>query len=196
MPLGSLSTQSSAPLTALAERFCQIRALTIALIAPLAAEDCVAQSMPDASPAKWHLAHTTWFFEQFVLGPHVPGYREFDGRFGFLFNSYYESIGERHRRADRGLLTRPTLEQVRAYREHVDENVVDLLTHGANADVEAIIELGLHHEQQHQELLLTDLKHLLSCNALRPAYRDLETSGTVSVDPLLFYSCPEGIYEV
>src|SRR5262245_9817734 len=101
MPLGSLSIQPSAPLTALAERFCKIRALTIALIAPLAAEDCVAQSMPDASPSKWHLAHSTWFFEQFVLGPHAPGYREFDGRFAFLFNSYYESVGERHKRADR-----------------------------------------------------------------------------------------------
>ena len=197
MPPGSLSRQSSASQTALAERFCQTRALMTALIAPLAAEDCVVQSMPDASPAKWHLAHTTWFFEQFVLGPHVPGYRDFDARFGYLFNSYYETVGDRHRRADRGLLTRPTLEQVRAYRDHVDESVSDLLASGAHPDVAALIELGLHHEQQHQELLLTDLKHLLSCNPLRPAYRELEDSEPADeVEPLRFYQCPEGIYEI
>ena len=189
MPPGSLSRQSSASQTALAERFCQTRALMTALIAPLAAEDCVVQSMPDASPAKWHLAHTTWFFEQFVLGPHVPGYRDFDARFGYLFNSYYETVGDRHRRADRGLLTRPTLEQVRAYREHVDESVSDLLASGAHPDVAALIELGLHHEQQHQELLLTDLKHLLSCNPLRPAYRELEASEPADeVEPLRLLS--------
>src|SRR5262245_5307543 len=196
MPLGSLSTQSSAPLTALAERFCRIRALTTALIAPLAAEDCVVQSMADASPSKWHLAHTTWFFEQFVLGPPVPGDREFDPRYGYLFNSYYESIGERHRRADRGLLTRPTLEEVRAYRDHVDEGVSDLLERGTSPDIAALIDLGLHHEQQHQYLILTDVKHLLSCNPLRPAYRELEVAESTAADPLLFYSCPEGIYEI
>jgi ergothioneine biosynthesis protein EgtB len=196
MPLGSLSKQSSASQTALAERFCQTRALTTALIAPLAAEDCVVQSMPDASPAKWHLAHTTWFFEQFVLGRFAPGYREFDGRFGYLFNSYYETVGDRHRRADRGLLTRPTLDEVQAYREHVDAGVSNLLAGGINHDSVALIELGLHHEQQHQELLLTDVKHLLSCNPLRPAYRELEIAEIASADPLLFYSCPEGIYEV
>ncbi len=181
---------------ALAERFCQTRALTIALIAPLAAEDCVVQSMPDASPAKWHLAHTTWFFEQFVLGPHAPAYREFDPRFGYLFNSYYETVGDRHRRAERGLLTRPTLEDVRAYRDSVDEGVLDLLAHGTSAEVAALIELGLHHEQQHQELLLTDLKHLLSCNPLRPTYRELDVSEPADLEPLLFYQCPEGIYEI
>ena len=196
MPRGSLSTQPSASEMALAERFCQTRALTIALIAPLAAEDCVVQSMPDASPSKWHLAHTTWFFEQFVLGPHAPAYREFDPRFGYLFNSYYETIGDRHRRAERGLLTRPTLEDVRAYRDYVDEGVLDLLAHGTHPEVAALIELGLHHEQQHQELLLTDLKHLLSCNPLRPAYRELDVSEPADLEPLLFYQCPEGIYEI
>ena len=181
---------------ALAERFCQTRALTTALIAPLAVEDCVVQSMPDASPAKWHLAHTTWFFEQFVLGPHAPAYREFDPRFGYLFNSYYETVGDRHRRAERGLLTRPTLEDVRAYRDYVDEGVLDLLAHGTHPEVAALIELGLHHEQQHQELLLTDLKHLLSCNPLRPTYRELDVSEPADLEPLLFYQCPEGIYEI
>src|SRR5262245_40704582 len=151
MPLGSLSTQSSAPLTALAERFCRIRALTTALIAPLAAEDCVVQSMADASPSKWHLAHTTWFFEQFVLGPHLPGYRAFDPRYGYLFNSYYESIGERQRRADRGLLTRPTLEEVRAYRDRVDEGVSDLLERGTSPGHEALLGLGLPPAQHDQE---------------------------------------------
>jgi ergothioneine biosynthesis protein EgtB len=197
MPLGSLSKQSSASQTALAERFCQTRALTTALIAPLAAEDCVVQSMPDASPAKWHLAHTTWFFEQFVLGPHAPGYRDFDARFGYLFNSYYETVGERHRRADRGLLTRPTLGDVRAYRDCIDEGISNVLAGGADPDVAVLIELGVHHEQQHQELLLTDLKHLLACNPLHPTYRELESSEPADdVEPLLFYQCPEGIYEI
>jgi ergothioneine biosynthesis protein EgtB len=198
MPRGSLSAKPSAPQIALAERFCQTRALTTALIAPLAAEDCVVQSMPDASPAKWHLAHTTWFFEQFVLAPHAATYREFDSRFGYLFNSYYETLGNRHRRAERGLLTRPTLEQVRAYRDWVDEGVSDLLTHGAGPDVAALVELGLHHEQQHQELLLTDIKHLFSCNPVRPAYRDRDMGaprGAVA-EPLLFHAFPEGIYEI
>jgi ergothioneine biosynthesis protein EgtB len=201
MPLGSLSTQSSATQSALAERFCQTRALTTALIAPLAAEDCVVQSMPDASPAKWHLAHTTWFFEQFLLVPHLPGYREFDARFGYLFNSYYETVGERHRRADRGLLTRPKLEEVCAYRESVDEGVADLLARGASPEITGIVELGVHHEQQHQELLLTDLKHLLSCNPLRPAYQvDREATfvaaAATAVEPPTFHPCPEGIYEI
>jgi len=206
MPRGSLSTQPSAPQVTLAERFCQTRALTTALVAPLAAEDCVVQSMPDASPAKWHLAHTTWFFEQFVLGPHSAGYREFDRRFGYLFNSYYETVGDRHRRADRGLITRPALAEVRAYREHIDAGVGDLLARGARPEIAALIELGIHHEQQHQELLLTDVKHLLSCNPLRPAYRNgdetAQAGSTIAAlsgsaaNPLVFHAVPEGIYEI
>ena len=196
MPLGSLSTQTSAPHAALAERFCQTRALTTALIAPLAAEDCAVQSMPDASPAKWHLAHTTWFFEQFVLGPNLAGYRVFDERYTFLFNSYYETVGERHRRADRGLLTRPTLDEVRAYREAVDDAMWHLLGRGVRAELADLIELGIQHEQQHQELLLTDLKHLLSCNPLRPAYRELEEPRSAATAALVFYAFPEGIYEI
>src|SRR5688572_19906884 len=150
----------------LRDRFLSIRAATRALAAPLSAEDCAIQSMPDASPVKWHLAHTTWFFETFVLVPHVPGYRAFDPAFGYLFNSYYNAIGERHPRPERGMLSRPSLDEVRAYRAHVDAAI------GAASNVpHTLVELGLHHEQQHQELILTDLKHMLSRNPLRPAYQ-------------------------
>ncbi len=152
-----------------ARRYEQIRADSVRIVAPLTAEDCVAQSMPDASPAKWHLAHTSWFFEQFVLRARLPRYRVFDERFEYLFNSYYDSVGPRHARAERGLLTRPHLAEVLDYRAHVDEHMLQLLA-DAMAPT-AVIELGLNHEQQHQELMLTDVKHLFSRNALEPAYR-------------------------
>ena len=156
----------------LAPRFADVRAATASLCAPLETEDYVVQSMPDASPAKWHLAHTTWFFEQFVLVPHLPAYCVFDDRYSYLFNSYYEAIGPRHRRPERGLLSRPTVDEVRAYREHVDEHVDRLLhTRGGRPEIESVVELGLQHEQQHQELILTDVKHLFWCNPLKPAYR-------------------------
>jgi len=152
-----------------ARRYCQVRVQSLLLANPLMVEDCAAQSMPDASPAKWHLAHTTWFFEQFVLRPHAPGYRVFNRAYDYLFNSYYDAVGERHPRPERGLLTRPPLAEIIDYRAHVDENMQRLLTDGdAPSDV---VELGLHHEQQHQELLLTDVKHLFSRNPLEPAYR-------------------------
>jgi ergothioneine biosynthesis protein EgtB len=150
-------------------RYQKIRADSLRIVVPLTAEDCVAQSMPDASPAKWHLAHTSWFFEQFVLRPHLPGYRVFDRQFEYLFNSYYDSVGPRHARPERGLLTRPPLTEVRDYRHHVDEHMLRVLA-SARAP-EPVIELGLNHEQQHQELTLTDVKHLFSRNALEPAYR-------------------------
>jgi ergothioneine biosynthesis protein EgtB len=146
--------------------YSRIREATLALTAPLSAEDCAIQSMPDASPAKWHLAHTTWFFETFVLVPHVPGYRAFDPAFGYLFNSYYNAIGDRHPRPERGMLSRPSLDKVLAFRRHVDEALL-----AANDLPTALIELGLQHEQQHQELILTDIKHLLSRNPLKPAYQ-------------------------
>lgn len=149
------------------ERFAAVRALTEALVAPLSDADATIQSMPDASPAKWHLAHTTWFFETFVLRDHFPGYRLFDGRWPFLFNSYYEAEGPRHARPMRGMLSRPSLEEVLAYRAHVDAHVERMLD---RADLAGLIELGLNHEQQHQELLLTDVKHALSLNPLAPAY--------------------------
>ncbi len=150
----------------LKEEYRKVRRTSLSLAAPLSAEDCAIQSMPDASPVKWHLAHTTWFFETFVLLPHAPGYRPFDAAYGYLFNSYYDAVGERHPRPERGMLSRPSLEEVRAYRQHVDEALL-----GASNLPESLVELGLHHEQQHQELILTDLKHLLSRNPLRPAYQ-------------------------
>jgi len=145
------------------------RAHSLALAAPLSDEDAQLQSMPDASPAKWHLAHTTWFFETLVLAPHLPDYCVFDERWPRLFNSYYESLGPRHARPQRGLLSRPSLTEVKAYRAHVDAALADLLAF-APEPARGLIELGCHHEQQHQELLLTDILHAFSCNPLLPAY--------------------------
>jgi ergothioneine biosynthesis protein EgtB len=158
----------------LAARCRAVRAHSLQLAAPLSAEDQCVQSMPDASPTKWHLAHTSWFFEAVVLGDHQPGYKPFDGRFFHLFNSYYESLGARHPRPQRGLLTRPTLEQVHAFRAHVDAALQDFIAQADDAAWSAaapLIELGLNHEQQHQELILTDILHALSCNPLLPACR-------------------------
>src|SRR6185503_5921290 len=149
------------------DRYRQIRARTVALAAPLTPEDAVVQSMPDVSPTKWHLAHTTWFFETFLLRPHAPDYLELHPHYAYLFNSYYEAVGPRHERQARGLLTRPTLEDVRRYREHVDRHVVELLEslHLERPDLPIlapVLELGLQHEQQHQELILTDIKHVFA----------------------------------
>src|SRR5829696_8113549 len=129
------------PEPALAPAYRAVREATLRLTAPLSAEDCAIQSMPDASPAKWHLAHTTWFFETFVLQPHVPGYRVFDAAYGYLFNSYYNAIGKRHPRPERGMLSRPSLDEVLAYRRHVDESIL-----AAKALPAGLLELGLHHE--------------------------------------------------
>ena len=168
------------------ERYRRVRAVTEALAAPLSPEDQLVQSMPDASPTKWHRAHTTWFFEAFVLEPHAPGYRLFDPRWKVLFNSYYEGLGDRHPRPERGLLSRPGAEQVAAYRRHVDVAIDELLAGGAGAPVADLVELGLSHEQQHQELLLTDILHALSRNPLAPSYgepapvaRDIATAPSI-----------------
>ncbi|WP_375391407.1 ergothioneine biosynthesis protein EgtB [uncultured Sphingomonas sp.] len=152
----------------LAARFAAVRALSLALATPLSDADATAQSMPDASPAKWHLAHTSWFFETFVLRDHVPGYRLHDVRWPFLFNSYYEAEGGRHARDRRGMVTRPTLDEVRAYRAHVDAALAAALP-GLGPDAQALVELGCQHEQQHQELLVTDILHLFGENPLEPA---------------------------
>ena len=150
--------------------FMAVRSRTEQLAAPLSPEDQTVQSMPDASPTKWHLAHTTWFFEAFVLRPHVPEHRVYDPAYEFLFNSYYESVGPRHPRPQRGLISRPGVDEIMAYRRHVTDAVAELLGRGAG-NAWSLVELGLHHEQQHQELLLMDAKHMLSLNPLRPAYR-------------------------
>ncbi len=158
--------RENAPATRL-DRYAFVRERTLALIAPLGSEDMVVQSMPDASPAKWHLAHTTWFFETFLLAGQ-PGYTPFDPDYAFLFNSYYEALGPRQPRAQRGLLTRPSLDDVLAYRRHVDIHMQALLA--SDADVDALLDLGLAHEEQHQELLLMDILHLFSQSPLHPAY--------------------------
>jgi len=156
----------------LASRYGSVRAATESLARGLSAEDCAIQSMPDASPVKWHLAHTTWFFETFVLERGLPGYRPYDPAYRVLFNSYYNAVGDRHPRPERGLLSRPGLEEILAYRRHVDA-ALERLLRGTPLDgaLAELVELGAHHEQQHQELILTDLKHLLSRNPLRPAYQ-------------------------
>src|SRR5262245_3153452 len=153
--------------------YCAVRSLTERLAAPLGPEDQTVQSMPDVSPTKWHRAHTTWFFETFVLADFVDGYAPFDERFRFLFNSYYEAVGPRHARPERGLITRPGVAEIGRYRATVDEAMLTLLAVDVPPRVGELVELGRHHEQQHQELLVMDIKHVLSCNPLRPAYGDL-----------------------
>ncbi|SDY27749.1 ergothioneine biosynthesis protein EgtB [Collimonas sp. OK242] len=158
----------------LAKAFSTIRDQTGRLVQPLSAEDCCVQSMPDASPAKWHLAHTTWFFETFILEQFETSFQPFHPAFRVLFNSYYEGVGEQHPRAQRGLITRPSLAEVQAYRQNVDQRLLALLGQTRAPDqmrqLTALVELGLQHEQQHQELILTDIKHLLSMNPLLPPY--------------------------
>lgn len=185
----------------LAARFAEVRAHSLDLAAPLSAEDQCVQSMPDASPTKWHLAHTTWFFEAVVLAPHAGGYRCFDRRWLHLFNSYYESLGPRHPRPQRGLLTRPSLQEVHAYRADVDA-AVDAFVTGADeaawTQAAPLLQLGLHHEQQHQELILTDILHALSCNPLLPAYAPPDTPGLrlASASQLRWLAGPEGAVEI
>lgn len=156
----------------LADRYLHVRATTELLAEPLSAEDQIVQSMPDVSPTKWHRAHVTWFFETFLVGPNVDGYQP-DPLYGYLFNSYYEAVGDRQPRSQRGLITRPSLDEIAAYRRRVDEAMVELIgsPRAEAPEVRALVELGLHHEQQHQELLLMDIKHVLSATVVRSAYR-------------------------
>jgi len=185
----------------LAEHFQRTRAMSEALVEPLSDADATVQSMPDASPAKWHLAHTTWFFETFLLRDHLDGYRLFDERFGFLFNSYYEAEGPRHARNARGMLSRPALADVLDWRAHVDEAMVPLFD---RPELAGLIELGVNHEQQHQEMLLTDIKHALWCNPLGPAYLDAsfcEGRSLPDTDPCLrrdseWVERPGGVVEI
>jgi ergothioneine biosynthesis protein EgtB len=183
----------------LAERFAAVRGTTAWLCEGLSAEDCQLQSMDDASPVKWHLAHTTWFFETFVLERALPGWQPVDPAYRVLFNSYYVGVGERHPRPRRGLLSRPSLVQVQAYREVVEQAVQRWLQAGdCDPALLALVELGLHHEQQHQELILTDLKHHFSCNPLSPAWRPAPAHEALPAEapPLRFVPFDGGLVEI
>ncbi|MFC4728965.1 ergothioneine biosynthesis protein EgtB [Coralloluteibacterium thermophilus] len=176
-----------------ADAYRSVRETTLRLAAPLAPEDTVAQSMPEASPVKWHLAHTTWFFEAFVLA-RDPAYRPPHPDWHYLFNSYYQSVGPMHARPQRGLLTRPTLDEVVAWRAHVDGCLLERLARDDGPALHALVRLGLNHEQQHQELLLTDVKHLFSIHPLRPAYReDLAAPPAGRATPLRFVPGETGV---
>lgn len=177
-------------------RYQTVRDQTLALAAPLSEADCQVQSMPDASPTKWHLAHTTWFFETFVLERFEPGYRPFDPAYRILFNSYYQGVGEQHPRPQRGLITRPGMAEVRAYRAQVDQRVSAVLARCDAPELAMLAELGLQHEQQHQELLLTDLKHLLSCNPTNPVYRPQWPLAAVAPQPLRWCAFDGGITDI
>jgi ergothioneine biosynthesis protein EgtB len=181
------------------ERFRQVREQSLRLAAPLSAEDQQIQSMPDVSPTKWHLAHVTWFFETFLLEPALPGYRRFDPAYGYLFNSYYEQVGERHPRPQRGLLSRPALEEVLAYRAHVDAATTALIETAAAPDwarLEPLLELGLNHEQQHQELILMDIKHVFWSSPLRPAYKPAPAAAPGTAPALAFVDFDGGLVEI
>ncbi|HUE79923.1 MAG TPA: ergothioneine biosynthesis protein EgtB [Sphingomicrobium sp.] len=179
----------------LGERLLATRALTLDLVAPLSDADAVIQPFPDASPAKWHLAHTNWFFETFVLRDHVPEHRPFDERFGFLFNSYYEGEGERHPRPKRGMISRPSLDEVRDWRNHVDE-ALDRALPSLSQEALDLVELGINHEQQHQELFLTDILATFAENPLEPAYGALDTVRCHAAEPLSFLAGRTGIVEI
>ncbi len=178
----------------LAEAFVSVRRMTEQLCASLSAEDQMLQSMPEASPAKWHQAHTTWFFETFILLRHVSGYQPLNSSYTYLFNSYYKQLGGHPLRANRGLLSRPSLAEVEAYRKHVDDHMLHLLERGPEADVAAKVELGLNHEQQHQELILTDVKHGLWMHPLRPTYRPRPAELDGESEPLRWFNYDGGLH--
>ncbi len=179
---------------ALLADYAQVRRASEALAAPLSVEDQNIQSMPDVSPTKWHLAHTTWFFEAVLLGKFAPQYRPFDSAYAYLFNSYYEGLGPRHPRSQRGLLSRPPVADILEYRLHVDEAMARLIEERA-AEVAPLVTLGLHHEQQHQELILTDILHVFSCSPLFPAYAP-GPGAMATAAPLDWIDHPGGIVEI
>ncbi len=183
------------PGTTAAADYHAVRSASERLCDPLVTEDYVVQSMPDVSPTKWHLAHTTWFWETFLLAPHLPGYVPFDPAFAFLFNSYYVTVGDRHCRQNRGQLSRPTVADVYAYRRHVDAGMERLLDDlpAAAAD---LIDIGLNHEQQHQELMLTDVKHVFWVNPLRPAYRPARPSAAAEGVPMKWVKFDGGVRQI
>jgi len=196
--MNSPNEQSSLAKMPLHAEYEAVRAYSVALAASLSEEDCCAQSMPDASPVKWHLAHTTWFFETFILERHEPEFRAYHPAFRMLFNSYYNGIGEKHVRAQRGLLTRPSFDEVLAFRHDVDARMARLIERRLHAapELTALIELGLQHEQQHQELILTDVKHLLSMNPLLPAYSASPPPAAASRMPMQWRTYSAGIVEI
>ena len=180
-------------------RYEAVRQFTERLAAPLETEDYVIQSMPDVSPTKWHLAHVSWFFETFLLKPHLPGYAPLDPQYAYLFNSYYVQAGARHCRDRRGTLSRPTVAQVYQYRAYVDEHMQKLLDDASGAEMETLaplVEIGLNHEQQHQELLLTDIKHVFSVNPLRPVYQSRPHAPAPEAAPLQWIAFDEGLHEI
>jgi ergothioneine biosynthesis protein EgtB len=184
---------ASAPMIA---RFQRVRRQTVALCDSLSAEDLLLQSMADASPGKWHLAHSSWFFEHFVLG-RDPHFKPYDRSWHYLFNSYYQSVGPMHARPMRGLVSRPSVDEIRSYRCFIDDAVCELLGRNEDPELAAVVELGLNHEQQHQELLLTDIKHAFWCNPLKPAYRDsIPFSSPSSHTTAKFIAGREGIIAI
>lgn len=181
----------------LAEKYAQIRKHSEEICKPLATEDYVVQPIEDVSPPKWHLGHTTWFFETFILLPHLPGYQLFNPQFNFVFNSYYETVGARVIRTDRGNLSRPSVAEVYQYRKYVDDNMNRYLTGNFyTTAIEPLLQLGLNHEQQHQELLLTDIKYILGHNPLFPAYKENGTPKYADTTAVKMIAVKEGIYEI
>lgn len=182
----------------LAARYAAVRRATEQLVKPLSPEDCALQSMPDASPAKWHLAHTSWFFETFVLERFVPDYRPFHPAYRTLFNSYYNAVGDRHPRAERGMISRPGLPEVLAYRAHIDARMADLFekSSSGSGELAGLAELGVNHEEQHQELILTDIKHLLWKNPQRPAYVERWPLTPIRGRRSRWVSCSGGLSEI
>ncbi len=178
------------------DQYKTIRARSEKICAPLKTEDYVVQPVVDVSPPKWHLGHTTWFWETFVLTPHLKGYKLFNKDYNYVFNSYYETIGARVIRTDRGNLSRPSVEDVYNYRKHVDEGMEEFLSHDVKDDLVGLIQIGLNHEQQHQELLYTDIKYILGHNPLFPPYSNNEKENFVQDSPAKFIEMSEGVYEI
>lgn len=177
------------------ERYSKVRQQTATICEPLLPEDFVVQPIEDVSPPKWHLAHTTWFFETFILSPHYQNYEVFHPSYSFLFNSYYESVGERVIRANRGNLSRPTTDNIKAYREHVDQHMKQLLAAEISEEVANLLEVGLHHEQQHQELLVTDIKYILGNNPLFPVYRE-DKAAKITLPQQEWLPISKGIHQI
>ena len=193
----ALRSEDLRTISSLADYYRRVRTATLDLCRTLEPEDYTIQSMPSVSPTKWHFAHTTWFFEQFILVPRNPDYVVFDDHYDYLFNSYYHTKGEMHPRAERGLLSRPTVAATRAYRKYVDEHMLQLIGAETESEFEFLVELGLHHEQQHQELLLTDIKHVFSVNPLKPVFIAAEKRHrTKSMPEIAFHEFSGGIKQI